>query len=149
MSTGPDTVEAWGRSTDNPVGRWYGLKNGLRGRFGNYIPAVLEVLGLAEVEHNPRNNRMPALVSTINPKRTFKLKVTDLNKPTRMVWSSGMPFGLFTGRRTFTLTERGGSTEFSMTEAFTGPLAGMITKAIPDMTESFNQFAEGLKTASE
>ena len=90
-----------------------------------------------------------ALVSTINPKRKFKLKVTELNKPTRMVWSSGMPFGLFTGRRTFTLTERGGSTEFSMTEAFTGPLAGLITNAIPDMTESFNQFADGLKTASE
>jgi uncharacterized protein YndB with AHSA1/START domain len=90
-----------------------------------------------------------ALVSTINPKRTFKLKVTELNKPTRMVWSSGMPFGLFTGRRTFTMTERGGSTEFSMTEAFTGPLAGLITKAIPDMTESFNQFADGLKSASE
>jgi hypothetical protein len=57
----PDTVEAWGRSTDNPVGGWYGLKKGLRGRFGNYIPPVLEVLGLAEVEHNPRNNRMRAL----------------------------------------------------------------------------------------
>ena len=57
----PDTVEAWGRSDDNPVGGWYGLKKGLRGRFGNYIPPVLEVLGLAEVEHNPRNNRMRAL----------------------------------------------------------------------------------------
>jgi hypothetical protein len=57
----PDTVEAWGRSTENPVGGWYGLKKGLRGRFGNYIPPVLEVLGLAEVEHNARNNRMRAL----------------------------------------------------------------------------------------
>jgi hypothetical protein len=56
----PDTVEAWGRSTDNPVGGWYGLKKGLRGRFGNYVPPVLEVLGLAEVEHAPRNNRMRA-----------------------------------------------------------------------------------------
>jgi hypothetical protein len=56
-----DTVEAWGRSADNPVGGWYGLKKGLRGRFGNYVPPVLEVLGLAEVEHNPRNNRMRAL----------------------------------------------------------------------------------------
>ncbi|MDJ0771050.1 MAG: hypothetical protein QNJ12_19830 [Ilumatobacter sp.] len=56
----PDTVEAWGRSGDNPVGGWYGLKKGLRGRFGNYVPPVLEVLGLAEVEHNARNNRMRA-----------------------------------------------------------------------------------------
>ena len=55
------TVEAWARSTDNPVGGWYGLKKGLRGRFGNYVPPVLEVLGLAEVEHNPRNNRMRAI----------------------------------------------------------------------------------------
>ena len=54
------TVEAWGRSPDNPVGGWYGLKRGLRGRFGMYLPPLLEELGLAEVEHNPRNNRMRA-----------------------------------------------------------------------------------------
>lgn len=55
------TVEAWGRSPDNPVGGWYGLKKGLRGRFANYVPPLLEQLGLAEVEHNARNNRMRAL----------------------------------------------------------------------------------------
>jgi hypothetical protein len=55
------SVEAWGRSPENPVGGWYGLKKGLRGRFGNYVPPVLEALGLAEVEHNARNNRMRAL----------------------------------------------------------------------------------------
>lgn len=55
------TVEAWGRSPDNPVGGFYGLKKGLRGRFGNYVPPVLEALGLAEVEHNARGNRMRAL----------------------------------------------------------------------------------------
>lgn len=54
------TVEAWGRSAKNPAGGWYGLKKGLRGRFGMYIPPLLEELGLAEVEHNPRNNRMRA-----------------------------------------------------------------------------------------
>jgi hypothetical protein len=54
------TVEAWGRAEDNPVGGWYGLKKGLRGRFGMYMPPLLEELGLAEVEHNPRNNRMRA-----------------------------------------------------------------------------------------
>lgn len=54
------TVEAWGRSPENPVGGWYGVKKGLRGRFANYVPPVLEHLGLAEVEHNPRNNRMRA-----------------------------------------------------------------------------------------
>lgn len=55
------TVEAWGRSETNPVGGWYGLKKGLRGRFGMYLPPLMEALGLAEVEHNPRNNRMRAV----------------------------------------------------------------------------------------
>jgi hypothetical protein len=55
------TVEAFGRADDNPVGGWYGLKKGLRGRFANYVPPVLEALGLAEVEHQARNNRMRAL----------------------------------------------------------------------------------------
>ena len=54
------TVEAWGRAESNPVKGWYGLKKGLRGRFGMYLPPVLEVLGLAEVEHNAKNNRMRA-----------------------------------------------------------------------------------------
>jgi hypothetical protein len=54
------SVEAWARSAENPVDGWYGLKKGLRGRFGNYVPPVLEALGLAEVEHNARNNRMRA-----------------------------------------------------------------------------------------
>ncbi len=55
------TVEAWGRSEKNPVGGWYGLKKGLRGRFGMYLPPLLEELGLAELEHNPKSNRMRAL----------------------------------------------------------------------------------------
>ncbi len=54
------TVEAWARSADNPVGGWYGIKKGLRGRFGMYVPPLLEALGLAELEHEPRNNRMRA-----------------------------------------------------------------------------------------
>jgi hypothetical protein len=54
------TVEAWGRAEQNPVGGWYGRKKGLRGRFGMYLPPLLEALGLAEVEHNPRGNRMRA-----------------------------------------------------------------------------------------
>lgn len=54
------TVEAWGRSASNPIGGWYGLKKGLRGRFGMYVPPLMELLGLAEVEHNAKNNRMRA-----------------------------------------------------------------------------------------
>ncbi|PCJ80799.1 MAG: hypothetical protein COA49_08145 [Bacteroidetes bacterium] len=56
--TKENTVEHWGRSENNPIGGWYGLKKGLRGRVGMYIPPLLEELGLAELEHNKRNNRM-------------------------------------------------------------------------------------------
>lgn len=54
------TVEHWARSPENPIGGWYGLKKGFRGRFAMYIPPLMEELGLAEVEHNARNNRMRA-----------------------------------------------------------------------------------------
>ena len=54
------TVEAWGRSEANPIGGWYGLKKGLRGRFGVYIPPLMEELALCELEHNAKNNRMRA-----------------------------------------------------------------------------------------
>mgnify|MGYP000894228819 FL=1 len=61
QETEEGTVEHWGRSPENPLGGWYGLKKGFRGRFGMYIPPLMEALGLAEVEHNKRNNRMRAL----------------------------------------------------------------------------------------
>lgn len=57
----PGSIEAWGRSPDNPVGGWYGLRKGYRGRFGMYVPPLLEELGLIELEHNARNNRARAL----------------------------------------------------------------------------------------
>src|SRR5689334_15302001 len=55
------TVEAWGRAEDNPVGGWYGMKKGLRGRFGVYMPPLMEALGLAEITHDPKNNKMRAI----------------------------------------------------------------------------------------
>ena len=55
------TVEAWGRADDNPVGGWYGLRKGYRGRFGMYLPPLLEALGLAELTHDARNNSMRAI----------------------------------------------------------------------------------------
>ncbi len=61
VETKPDTVEHWGRSLDNPVGGWYGLKKGFRGRFGMYIPPLMEALGLAEVTHEKRGNKMRAV----------------------------------------------------------------------------------------
>jgi hypothetical protein len=56
----PGTVEAWARSAENPVGGWYGLKKGLRGRFAMYMPPLMEALGLVELEHNAKNNRVRA-----------------------------------------------------------------------------------------
>jgi len=90
------------------------------------------------------------LVSTASPKRTFKLKVSEMRAPSRMVWSDGMPLGLFTGERTYDLADLGDNRcEFTMVEEFSGPLAPLITKAIPDLTNSFTVFADGLKKAAE
>lgn len=90
------------------------------------------------------------LVSAVNPGRTFTPTVTEMDAPRRMVWSDGMPLGLFRGERTYTLAPgTSGGTDFRMTEAFTGPLAPLVGRAIPDMTESFEQFADGLKRAAE
>lgn len=90
------------------------------------------------------------LVSIASPKRTFSLKVAEMRAPNHMVWADGMPLGLFTGRRTYSITGSGeGVSEFAMVERFTGPLAGMITKAIPDLAPSFDAFADGLKQAAE
>ncbi len=61
QDTKPGTVEHWGRSASNPIGGWYGLKKNFRGRFGMYIPPLMEELGLCELEHSPRNNRMRAI----------------------------------------------------------------------------------------
>ena len=90
-----------------------------------------------------------SLVSIANPKRSFRLQVTELTAPTRMVWRDGMPLGLFTGERTYLVEPREGVTHFEMTEEYTGLLAGVFTKAIPDLTESFNVFADSLKAAAE
>ncbi|MES2208880.1 MAG: SRPBCC domain-containing protein [Chloroflexota bacterium] len=90
-----------------------------------------------------------SLVSIANPRRTFRLHVTELTAPTRMVWRDGMPLGLFTGERTYLVEPREGVTHFEMTEEYTGLLAGVFTKAIPDLTESFNLFADSLKAAAE
>jgi hypothetical protein len=89
------------------------------------------------------------LVSVVSPKRTFKLTVSEMDEPNTMVWSDGMPLGLFKGVRTYRLVPEGGATLFSMTEEFSGLLAGPISKSIPDMTDSFDDFADGLKAAAE
>lgn len=84
------------------------------------------------------------------PGKAFPLTVTELVAPRRMVWSGGMPLGLFTGARTYTLDERaGGQVAFAMREEFTGLMAPLITRSIPDLQPSFDQFAADLKRAAE
>jgi hypothetical protein len=89
------------------------------------------------------------ITATVSPGRAFPVKVVQLNAPRRMVVRGGMPLGLFTGQRTYTLEAEGSGTRFTMREEYTGPLAGMIFKKIPDLGPSFRQFAEGLKRRVE
>ena len=85
-----------------------------------------------------------------NPGRAFALKVSEFSPPERMVWTGGMPLGLFKGVRTYTLAgQDAGSTEFEMTEGYSGLMSGMITKSMPDLQPSFDEFAAALKTKAE
>jgi uncharacterized protein YndB with AHSA1/START domain len=84
-----------------------------------------------------------------NPGRVFPVTVATLSGPERMVFRGGMPLGLFTGQRTYNLVPEGTGTLFTMREEYTGPVAGMIFKSIPDLGPSFHQFAEGLRHQAE
>lgn len=85
-----------------------------------------------------------------NPGRAFPVRVTDFEPPRRMVWSGGMPLGLFRGVRTFTIDRSGEATvRFTMREEYTGLLLGLIWRSIPDLGSSFEQFAHGLKAQAE
>jgi hypothetical protein len=84
------------------------------------------------------------------PGRAFPLKVTAFQPPDEMIWSGGMPLGLFRGTRSFTLTPRGdGTVQFSMREDFSGLLAPLITRSIPDLQPAFDTFAADLKRRAE
>jgi hypothetical protein len=86
----------------------------------------------------------------VNPGRAFPVKVIDFTPGQKMVWSGGMPLGLFKGVRTYTLSpEANGTTKFTMREEYTGPLLPMIWRSIPDLGPSFTQFANGLKQRAE
>jgi hypothetical protein len=86
----------------------------------------------------------------VNPGRAFPVKVTEFVPGQKMVWSGGMPLGLFKGVRTYTLSPQGnGRTKFTMREEYTGPLLPMIWRSIPDLGPSFQQFASGLKNRAE
>jgi uncharacterized protein YndB with AHSA1/START domain len=84
-----------------------------------------------------------------NPGRAFPVKVVTLSEPQRIVFRGGMPLGLFTGQRTYTLDRDGPQTRFAMREEYTGLLAALIFRSIPDLGPSFQQFADGLKHQAE
>jgi hypothetical protein len=88
--------------------------------------------------------------SQIAPGRAFPVQVVEFSPGRTMVWSGGLPLGLFKGVRTFTLApQTGGATTFTMREEYTGPLAPLITRSIPDLNPSFARFANGLKQRAE
>jgi len=113
-------------------------------KYPSWNPAVLGIEGTIAP------GEKLGLTSTVNPNRQFKMTVSEFEAPSRMVWSDGMPLGLFKGVRTYLVTANDdGSSEFSMEEVFSGLMEPLISKSIPDMTESFDQFADGLKAAAE
>lgn len=86
----------------------------------------------------------------LSPGRAFPVTVSVFEPNRKMVWSSGMPLGLFKGERSFTLTpQSNGAVEFSVREVFTGPMLALIGRTLPDMAEPFKEFAAGLKRVSE
>lgn len=89
------------------------------------------------------------LWSEADPKRAFALRVTAFDAPRNMVWEGGMPLGLFTGRRTFALEPKPQGTAFDMRETYSGPLAGLFTRIIPDLQPLFEKFADGLARAAK
>lgn len=111
--------------------------------YPSWNPAVVSLGGrIAEGERI-------AMVSVIAPTRTFALQVSGVEPGRRMQWSGGLPLGLFRGVRTFTLTPRDGGTDFTMEEVMSGPLSPLMNRVVPDMTESFVLFGDGLRDAAE
>ncbi len=106
--------------------------------------------GMIRLEGSIAPGEKVKAVTRLNPKRAFPAKVTEFTPGQSMTWSGGMPMGLFKGERTFTLTPKGdGATEFAMSEVFSGPLLFLIGRTIPDLSPSFEDFANGLKARAE
>lgn len=83
------------------------------------------------------------------PGRAFPLRITTFDAPRQMVWTGGMPFGLFKGLRSFTLTPVGNLTRLTIREKFTGLMLGLIWRSMPDLQPSFNMFGDAAKRHAE
>ena len=106
--------------------------------------------GVERIEGRIAPNETIKVFTDLSPGRAFPAKVTVFEPGRRMVWAGGMPLGLFTGVRTFTLTPQGdGTTEFRTREEFSGPLLPLIGRRMPDLQPSFDRFAAGLKRRAE
>lgn len=113
------------------------------------VPAEPVAFGILRLDGKIAKGAKIKLWSEVSPKRAFSLKVDVFDPPRQMVWRGGMPLGLFTGRRAFLIEPSQNGCRFRMREVFSGPMAGMITKSIPDLTPSFEKFARTLKLKAE
>ena len=105
--------------------------------------------GVVRLEGTIAPGERVKVVSGANPKRAFPVLVTDFVPGERLTWTGGMPLGLFTGVRTFTLTPDGATTRFTVREEYTGAFLPLIWRSMPDLGPSFHQFADGLKARAE
>ena len=110
-------------------------------RWPEWDPFCVEIEGTVEL-----GAKLKAW-SKLDPKRGFCVKVTELTPNRKMVWSGGMPLGLFKGVRSYTLTPEGDRTGFTPHEVFSGPMSGLIP--LPDMSEAFRAYVQGLKERAE
>lgn len=113
-------------------------------------PAVLTAgTGITRLEGAPGPDARFRLWAEVTGNRAFAIRVTAWEPTCLMVWESGMPFGVFRGRRSFQLKAAGSGTSFSMEEVFTGPLSGPICRSMPDLTPSFEKFADAIAQAAQ
>ena len=124
----PETI--WAILTDAP-------------KYPTWDPGVIKIDGTIA-----SGNKITAH-SKISPNRAFPVTVSEFVPNKKMVWSSAMPLGLFKGARTFTLTPKGDSVEFDVREEFSGLLLPLIGRTIPDLSQNFQDFADGLKAEAE
>ena len=89
------------------------------------------------------------VTSEVNPKRAYPVKITRFEPGRAMAWTGGIPLGLMTGVRTFSLAPENGTTRFTLREEFSGPVLPLIWRTMPDMQPSFDKFASGLKARAE
>lgn len=125
----------------SPEAVWAILTDGAK--WTDWNPTIAKIEGTIQL-----GNKLKVF-TTLTPGRAFPVRVSEFTPLQRMVWSGGMPLGLFKGVRTYTLTPKDGGVEFAMREEFSGLLAPLITKSIPDLQPSFNEFAAALKRRAE